>query len=67
MTDDARFARMLADVRQSFDAERERDARRFLEALDPSSQEGMWFDAFAASFRSRLDAALAYLEERPPS
>jgi hypothetical protein len=42
----------------------ERVARAFLEQLDPESQEGMWFDAFAASFPSRLDAAIAYVEGR---
>lgn len=61
MTEDERLERMLTDVRLGFDRELERDARRFLATLDPSSQDGMWFEAFAESFPSRLAAAIAYL------
>lgn len=47
-------------------AREERAARTFLDGLDPSSQEGMWFDAVAASFASRVDAAIAYLRDVKP-
>ena len=58
---------ILRDVVQTMDAEAERDlrddARRFLGSLDGDSQEGMWFEAFAEGFPSRLDAAIAYVRD----
>lgn len=58
---------ILHDVVATMDAETERDLRgeagRFLASLDVESQEGMWFDAFAEGFPSRLDAALAYVKD----
>jgi hypothetical protein len=57
--------KMLSDIRDELAEDRTRDleaeARRFLAALDPDSSEGMWFDAVAASFPSRLEAAIAYV------
>ena len=58
---------VLHDVVKTMDAESERDlrdeARRFLGALDVESQEGMWFEAFAEGFPSRLDAAVVYVKD----
>ena len=42
----------------------EQEARRFLHDLNPDSQEGMWFEAFAESYPSRLDAAIVYVRDR---
>ncbi len=36
-------------------------AARFLEKLDPDSQEGMWFEAFAEGYADRMAAAMAYV------
>lgn len=41
----------------------ERAARVFLSHLDPESQEGMWFEALAERFPSRIEAAIAYLRD----
>lgn len=38
-----------------------RQAEKWLENLDPTSDEGMWFNELAESYPSRLDAALNYL------
>lgn len=38
-------------------------ARVFLTNLDPNSQEGMWFEALAEKFPSRLEAAVVYLRD----
>ena len=62
---------ILRDVVQSMDAEVKAEserhlrdqARAFLQSLDADSQEGMWFDAFAESFPSRLEAAVAYVRD----
>jgi len=51
---------VLRDVVEEMDAD---EARRFLDALDGESQEGMWFEAFAEGFPSRLDAAVAYVRD----
>ncbi|MDJ1185564.1 salt stress protein, Slr1339 family [Roseofilum casamattae] len=37
-------------------------ARKWLEELDPYSDEGYWFDQFAQSYSDRLEAALDYLQ-----
>ncbi|HVJ88849.1 MAG TPA: hypothetical protein VM580_03535 [Labilithrix sp.] len=42
----------------------EHEAKRFLRDLDPDSQEGMWFEAFAECYPSRLEAALVYVRDR---
>jgi hypothetical protein len=59
---------VLRDVVETMDAEAERDlrdeARSFLASLDVDSQEGMWFEAFAEGFPSRLDAAVVYVKDR---
>lgn len=66
-----RYDKTLAQVWAELGREREDEARRFLARLDPDSSEGMWFDAVAGSFPSRLEAAIAYLESvgpaRPPA
>jgi hypothetical protein len=58
---------ILHDVVATMDAEAERDlrgeAQRFLGSLDADSQEGMWFEAFAEGFPSRLAAAVAYVKD----
>jgi hypothetical protein len=59
-----RWDRMLDEVRAEVDREAREQARRFLAALDPESSEGMWFDAFAEGFATRLDAAVAYVRGR---
>ena len=58
---------ILRDVVETMGAEAEHDfrdeARRFLGSLDVDSQEGMWFEAFAEGFPSRLDAAVVYVKD----
>jgi hypothetical protein len=62
-----RYARMLDDVRREVEAVSTRDverrARHFLAALDPDSVEGMWFEALAEGFPTRLEAAIVYLRD----
>lgn len=41
----------------------ERAARVFLDKLDSESQEGMWFEALAERFPTRIEAAIAYLRD----
>jgi hypothetical protein len=36
-------------------------ANQWLNQLEPYSEEGMWFEQFAGSYPSRLDAAIDYL------
>ncbi len=36
-------------------------AQEWLEKLDPLSAEGMWFESFAQSYPSKLEAAIEYL------
>ncbi|MFO0734963.1 MAG: hypothetical protein U0270_03755 [Labilithrix sp.] len=59
--------KMLRDAVAELDRETELDqrqaARAFLRNLDPGSQEGMWFEALAERFPSRLEAAVAYLRD----
>ena len=38
-----------------------RQAKKWLETLDPYSDEGLWFEDFSNSYPSRLDAAIDYL------
>ena len=38
-----------------------RQAEKWLENLDPTSDEGMWFTQLAESYPSKLDAAINYL------
>lgn len=38
-----------------------RQAQKWLENLDPYSDEGLWFEEFSSSYSSRLDAAIDYL------
>lgn len=37
-------------------------AEEWLKALDPNSSEGRWFEEFACNYRSRIEAAIDYLE-----
>ncbi|MBR8832322.1 MAG: hypothetical protein N5P05_002032 [Chroococcopsis gigantea SAG 12.99] len=37
-------------------------ARRWLQKLNPESEEGMWFEEFSYSYESKLEAAMTYLE-----
>jgi hypothetical protein len=53
----------IAELDRETEHERRAAARVFLKDLDPNSQEGMWFDAIAERFPSRLDAAVAYLRD----
>lgn len=59
----AELDREEAAARQRLRAREERRARTFLDALDPDSQEGMWFEAIADAFPSRLEAAIVYLRD----
>jgi DNA repair exonuclease SbcCD ATPase subunit len=36
-------------------------AKEWLDKLEPLSQEGIWFEKFAESYQSNLDAAIDYL------
>ncbi|VEP13282.1 conserved hypothetical protein [Hyella patelloides LEGE 07179] len=38
-----------------------RQAEKWLANLDPTSDEGMWFNQLAESYPSKLDAAISYL------
>lgn len=65
-----RHASMLDEIRRELEvddsADLERRARAFLASLDPGSTLGMWFDAFADAFPTRLEAARCYVAELPP-
>ncbi|MBD2343444.1 salt stress protein, Slr1339 family [Anabaena subtropica] len=37
-------------------------AQNWLEKLDPFSPEGLWFERFAESYPSKLEAAIEYLQ-----
>jgi hypothetical protein len=58
------IARALADVAEEVRAldraAHVSEAKAFLARLDPGSQVGLWFEAFAESFPSRLEAAVEY-------
>jgi hypothetical protein len=58
---------ILKDVASAIARDDERElqgeARQFLRDLDPESQEGMWFEAFAERFESRQAAALMYVRD----
>jgi hypothetical protein len=53
----------IAELDRETELEERRAARAFLKELDPNSQEGMWFEALAEKFPSRLEAAVAYLRD----
>ncbi|MBE9199867.1 MULTISPECIES: hypothetical protein [unclassified Nodularia (in: cyanobacteria)] len=38
------------------------EAEAWLKTLDPFSQEGFWFEQFAESYPSKLEAAIEYLQ-----
>jgi hypothetical protein len=38
------------------------EAKVWLEQLEPLSPEGIWFESFASSYPSQLDAAVEYLQ-----
>jgi hypothetical protein len=62
-----RLGAMMESVRTEIahedDALVRAQAERFLRTLDAASQLGMWFDALAESYPSRLDAAMAYVRD----
>jgi hypothetical protein len=39
----------------------EKQAKTWLEQLEPLSQEGLWFEKFAEGYPSKLEAAIAYI------
>jgi hypothetical protein len=39
-----------------------KQAKDWLNQLDPLSQEGLWFEGFAQSYPSKLEAAIEYLQ-----
>ena len=53
----------IAELDRETELEERQAARAFLKSLDPNSQEGMWFEALAEKFPSRLEAAVAYLRD----
>ena len=53
---------VVAELEREEEARFTEEARRFLRDLVPDSQEGMWFDAIAGSYPSRLAAAIAYVK-----
>ena len=61
------FSKMLDDILGEVAAtdarDAERRARRFLATLDPDSTDGMWFDALAEGFPTRLQAAIVYVRD----
>jgi len=59
----AELDREEAATRHAERVKDERSARLFLEKLDPDSQEGMWFEAVAEKFPTRVEAAIAYLRD----
>ncbi|MDB9320055.1 salt stress protein, Slr1339 family [Nodularia spumigena] len=38
------------------------EAQKWLKTLDPFSSEGLWFEKFAESYPSKLEAAIEYLQ-----
>lgn len=44
----------------------EKQAQKWLKALDPYSDEGFWFEQFAQNYPSKLEAAIAYLQAMQP-
>ncbi|PAX52730.1 salt stress protein, Slr1339 family [Brunnivagina elsteri] len=40
----------------------EKQAKTWLEQLEPLSQEGLWFEKFAEGYPSNLEAAIEYLQ-----
>ncbi|MBH8561832.1 hypothetical protein I8748_06520, partial [Nostoc sp. CENA67] len=39
-----------------------KQAKEWLEKLDPFSPEGLWFERFSESYPSKLEAAIEYLQ-----
>lgn len=52
----------LEQLRIQRRAELEKTASDWLKQLNPKSAEGRWFEEFACSYASRLEAAIDYLE-----
>jgi exonuclease VII large subunit len=42
--------------------EQKNQAQEWLTKLDPLSPEGLWFESFAGSYPSKLEAAIEYLQ-----
>ncbi len=62
-TYDDLLAALRAEVTEVEERDERERAQQFLAALDPESSEGMWFDAVAETFPSRLAAAIAYVRD----
>jgi hypothetical protein len=48
--------------RQKKEKQRKQKAQKWLDNLEPYSEEGLWFEDFARSYSSRLEAAIDYLQ-----
>lgn len=68
---DLQIEREQTQRQEQFLAQKQRQRRRealrtkaekWLKGLDPYSDEGFWFEQFASSYESRLEAAIDYLE-----
>lgn len=53
-----RQAKVKAQQREAL----KKQAKDWLEKLDPFSPEGLWFERFAEGYPSKLDAAIEYLQ-----
>jgi hypothetical protein len=51
-------AKLKAQQRESL----KKQAKEWLDKLDPLSSEGIWFEQFAQTYPSKLDAAIDYLQ-----
>jgi hypothetical protein len=67
-TDNKSYEQTIDDVRHE-EQQRQRQekalrtqAQKWLKNLNPHSDEGIWFDEFAYSYPSRLEAAMDYLQ-----
>ena len=53
-----RQAKLKAQQKQKF----KNQEQKWLDKLDPLSSEGLWFEKFAETYPSKLDAAIEYLQ-----
>ncbi|HYW22062.1 MAG TPA: hypothetical protein VE956_22675 [Nodularia sp. (in: cyanobacteria)] len=51
-----------AEIKAQEIAALQREAQAWLKKLDPFSSEGLWFESFAESYPSKLEAAIEYLQ-----
>ncbi|NET72916.1 MAG: hypothetical protein F6K62_18880 [Sphaerospermopsis sp. SIO1G2] len=52
----------LAQIEAQKKEDMKNQAQAWLSKLDPLSSEGLWFESFAKSYPSKLDAAIEYLQ-----